>query len=121
MAYPDNLDYSLDYKVWNEREPVTYFSKVTEAISSATPVTVTDTLWTTIDRDELKADSELSKFTFRVQLPGATLMGITPKTNDLMRRSNGTQWIIQKLEGPDVVDWEVYVTQDFKYNPNLNV
>ena len=122
MAYPDTLDYSQDYKVWNERETVTYLSKTTEAVSSATTFTLTDTLWTSIDRESLETDSILSKFEYRVQIAGATFpVGNVPKENDLMIRGaspNQTQWIVRKLEGPDPVDWDVYVDQDFNFNQN---
>lgn len=120
--YPENLDYSIDSDTWTETETVTYYSKTTEAILSAgAGFSLPRTVWTTIDRDEIKGDSELSKFQFRVQIAGKFFPSANvPKANDLMLRTNGTRWIIGKIEGPDVLDYDVYVEQDFSYNQSVN-
>ena len=119
MPYPQNLNYDDDCLVWNEVETVTYFSKTEEAIPSQ-GFTLENTLWTTIERESLQADAELSKFTFRVQIAGAFFPDANvPKETDLMLRSNGTRWIIGKIEGPDPVDYDAYVTLDLSYNQGI--
>ena len=121
MAYPENLSYENDNAVWNETETVTYFSKTTEAIP-ASGFSLQRTLWTTIDREATAGDQVLSKFTFRVQIAGVYFpTSNVPKKDDLMLRSNGTRWVIGKIEGPDPTDYDIYVTQDFSYGQSLRV
>ncbi len=120
MSYPENISYAEDSDTWTETETVTYYSKTTEAIPDQ-GFELRRTCWTTIDRNEMKADSELSKFEFRVQIAGKFFpVGNVPKVGDLMLRTNNTRWIINRLEGPDVLDYDAYVTQDFSYAQGLN-
>ncbi len=96
MAYPDTVDMSEDYLVWNDTETVTYESRISE--SSVSSTSVSRTLWLTIRKDRLPSDSILHKMDLTVELPVATLGSVVPKMHDVMQRSDGTRWVVQLVE-----------------------
>lgn len=108
------IDYSTDYLIWDDVETITYFSKVGEAVP-ATGTTVTHTLWMSIRKSRLTADSLLAKMDLTVNIPGATLGTIVPKVGDVLRRSNGTRWIVGVVEVIVVGnEYRVHVSRSFK-------
>lgn len=99
MAYPDNLAdlMATDHEVWNDTETCLYFAKINQKPPTSGQ-TVTGTLWLSIRKDALKADSLLATMDMTVNLPKANLGTIVPKVNDILQRSDGTQWVIQLAE-----------------------
>lgn len=98
MAWPDTIDMGSDYLVWNNTETVRYFSKQEEDPNATGFETVTNTLWHSIRKDRLPADSILIKMDLTVNLPVATLGDIVPKMDDIMVREDGTRWIVKLVE-----------------------
>ena len=97
MAYPDTVDMSLDHEVWNDTETITYYEKTTEAVP-ANGVSVDGTLWLSIRKDRLQADSLLAQMDMTVDQPKVKLGTIVPKTDDVMKRADNTRWIIKVVE-----------------------
>lgn len=103
------FDCSDDHLVWDGVETITYFEKTEEA-PPASGYTVKGTLWLAIRKDQLKADSLLAKMDLTVELARNKLLEakdedgetvdheIVPKIDDIMRRENGTRWIVKLVE-----------------------
>lgn len=88
---------STDYLVWNDTETILYFSKDREEPNPAGDE-VTNTLWLSIRKDHLPADSPLLQFDMTVDLPGATIGSIVPKPKDILQRADGTRWTVELVE-----------------------
>lgn len=99
MAWPDTVDMSRDHEVWVDVETVLYCEKTAEApqmVDNWYPIE--GTLWLAIKKDYLPADSPLLKMDLTVDLPRLKLGEIVPKQDDLMKRGDGTFWVIKMVE-----------------------
>lgn len=97
MAWPDDIDMSLDHLVWNNVETVVYFEKSAEAPPNS-GVSVTNVFVQSIRKDRLPADSILIKFDLTMNLPVYRLGDIVPKKDDIIERDDGTRWVVGLAE-----------------------
>jgi hypothetical protein len=98
MAWPDDVDRSLDYLVWTNTETVAYFSKAGDKPPTVKTADVSHVLFFPIKKDFLPPSSPLLTMDATFRMAVVECGTIVPKVNDILQRADGSRWVVKHVD-----------------------